>query len=475
MATPGGFRSSVFFLVVLLQVLSAASAAAGSFWSVKYLPGFSGPLPFELETGYVGVGDSEEVQMFYYFVKSQGNPRTDPLMTWYIGGPGCSALCGFALEIGPLNFKIEPYNGSLPQLILNPHTWTKKANILFIDTPVGTGFSYAQTPRGLKKGDVLQIEQNHQFLRKWLADHPEFIRNPFYVGGGSYSGMIVPSLTQAISEGNSHGFPIINLQGYIEGNPFSVHKTNDNYKIPYAHRMSFISDELYESLKSSCKGEYLNVDPTNVECIKHVSAYQKCVSRINTGNILKPHCEDATKVTEAATFNDARRSLYNASEQQFLSPGVLPSIPLECDEYAFYLSYYWANDDRVRKALHIREGTIGEWFRCQSTKDYQYDFVSMVPYHMNLSSKGYKSLIFSGDHDMEVPILDTEAWIKSLNYPLIDEWRPWFNEEDQILGYTRTYANNMTFVSIKGGGHTPQTMQNQSGIMFSRWIAGDPL
>ena len=86
------------------------------------------------------------------------------------------------------------------------------------------------------------------------------------------------------------------------------------------------------------------------------------------------------------------------------------------------------------ECIFFLQGTIGEWFRCQSTKDYQYDFISMVPYHMNLSSKGYKSLIFSGDHDMEVPILDTEAWIKSLNYPLIDEWRPWFNEEDQILG-----------------------------------------
>lgn len=35
---------------------------------------------------------------------------------------------------------------------------------------------------------------------------------------------------------------------------------------------------------------------------------------------------------------------------------------------------------------------------------------------------------------MMVPILDTEAWIKSLNYSIVDEWRPWFDDEDQVLG-----------------------------------------
>ncbi|XP_022982507.1 serine carboxypeptidase-like 7 isoform X3 [Cucurbita maxima] len=467
MATFGGFRSYVCFLVLIFQVLSAA--AAGSFWSVKYLPGFAGPLPFELETGYVGVGDSEEVQVFYYFVKSQGNPQTDPLMTWLIGGPGCSALSGFAVEIGPVNFKIEPYNGSTPQLILNPHSWTKKASILFIDMPVGTGFSYARTPQGLKKGDLLQVQQNHQFLRKWLTDHPEFIPNPFYVGGDSYSGIIIPPLTQAISEGNKHLFPAINLQGYIEGNPFSVRRTVNNYRVHYAHKMSLVSDELYESLKTSCKGEFESIDPINLECIKHVSTYKKCVSRISLACIMCPYCTDASRAPEN-TFG-GQRSLYDTSQNLFLAPRVLPPLSLDCDEYKYYLSYYWANDNQVRKALHIREGTVGEWFRCESKKDYQFDITNVLPYHVNLSSKDYRSLIFSGDHDMMVPILDTEAWIKSLNYSIVDEWRPWFDDEDQVLGYTRTFANNMTFATIKGGGHTPQTMQYQTSIMFNRWMA----
>lgn len=137
MATPVFRWSVVFFFFPVLLFLVVSSAAAASSWTVKYLPGFPGPLPFELETGfvllpflvvlcvkwvlvsvvckvlwkwnrYVGVGDSEEVQQFYYFVKSQGNPKTDPLMTWFTGGPGCSALCGLAFEVGntPSSFSL---------------------------------------------------------------------------------------------------------------------------------------------------------------------------------------------------------------------------------------------------------------------------------------------------------------------------------------------------------------------------------
>ncbi|EOA30599.1 hypothetical protein CARUB_v10013730mg [Capsella rubella] len=433
------YFSVLFLLLLLISFYSECTCSASI---VKFLPGFDGPLPFELETGYIGVGEEEEVQLFYYFIKSERNPEEDPLLLWLSGGPGCSSISGLLYENGPMTVKHEVYNGTLPSLVSATYSWTKISSIIYLDQPVGTGFSYSRTQLVNKASDTGEVKRIHEFLHKWLGKHQEFLSNPFYAGGDSYSGLIIPALVQEISKGNYICCkPPINLKGYVLGNPVTEYEIEQNHRIPYAHGMALISDELYESMKRICKGEYINVDPRNAECLKLVEEYQKCIGRINLPLIITPLCEKT-------------------------SP--------DCYEYRYFLTAYWANDERVQKSLFVKKGSIGEWVRCYLDIPYTRDIKSSVPYHMNNSIDGYPSLIYSGDHDMVVPFLGTQAWIRSLNYSLIDDWRPWMIG-DQIAGYTRTYANKMTLATIKGGGHTAEYKPEESYIMFQRWISGQPL
>ncbi|KAM4097848.1 hypothetical protein ACJW30_07G032700 [Castanea mollissima] len=98
-------------LLLLVLLVAAASASSNTSKIVTTLPGYTGELPFTLETRYIGVGDNETVQLFYYFVESQRSSSRDPLVLWMSGGPGCSGLAGIFFESGnearivPINLK----------------------------------------------------------------------------------------------------------------------------------------------------------------------------------------------------------------------------------------------------------------------------------------------------------------------------------------------------------------------------------
>ncbi|CAK8574991.1 unnamed protein product [Lathyrus sativus] len=433
---------------------------------VEYLPGFQGPLPFELETGYVGLGendDDDDMQVFYYFVKSENNPQKDPLMLWLSGGPGCSSLSGLVYEIGPIAFEIKKYNGSIPSLISRPHSLTKISNIVFPDLPLGTGFSYAKNVNS-HRSDSKMVHHVHQFLRKWLIDHPEFISNEFYLGGDSYSGIPIPAVAQEISNGNDkHLQPLINLQGYILGDPITTRKEK-NYQIPYARGMGLISNELFESLQQNCEREYVDVDSENRLCLRDLQSYRQCFVGIRYDNILDRFCKDDSDLW--------RRSLIEESKESLSYQPIVPDI--KCQIYKEYLNKKWADEELVRKALHVREGTVGKWTRCYRYH-YKCDISNSFEFHVNLSKKGFRSLIYNGDHDAVVPFLSTEAWIKNLNYSIVDDWRSWL-VKDQVAGYTRTYSNRMTFATVKGSGHiTFDYTPEQSFVLLYRWMSNIPL
>ncbi|XP_052136211.1 serine carboxypeptidase-like 7 isoform X2 [Oryza glaberrima] len=428
-----------------------ASSAAAAGVAVASLPGFDGPLPFSLETGYVEVNESTGVRLFYYFVQSEKDPNVDPLLLWLSGGPGCSSLSGLTHEIGPFQFAAKRYySGGLPKIIYQPETWTKE---------------------GSKTSDTKTVKQLVIFLRKWLHDHPQFLLNPLYIGGDSYSGYIVPTLALAIDESNDSGDkPILNLMGYVAGNPRTERQFDEGGKIPFLHGMGLISNELYEHAKETCRGKY-NA-PGNARCEQSMKVIHDCTKDINMLHVLEPFCDVGSPGihNNEATDGMIRLMLESASAAND------DIIEFKCRKASYVVLKIWANDKTVRESLGVHKGTVGEWIRCNFDVDYIADVYSTVEYHLTLMRKGYRALIYSGDHDCQVPFTGTQAWIRFLNLSVVDDWRPWY-AAGQVAGFTRSYANNnLIYATVKGAGHTaPEYKPKECLEMFARWISGNTL
>ncbi|KAL6843503.1 hypothetical protein ACP4OV_026565 [Aristida adscensionis] len=433
--------------VLLLPQLPVSGAAAAA-TVVTHLPGFEGPLPFYLETGYVSVEEETGTELFYYFVESERDPATDPVLLWLCGGPRCSAFNALVYGVGPLDFVVKPYDGTVPQLVYKPDSWTQSASVLFVDSPVGAGFSYACDPKGYDVGDISSSMTMHTFVRKverltrnkltrrgWFDYHPQYLSNPFYVGGDSYAGKVVPLIVQYISEGiEEMQYPLINLKGYIVGNPVTGNKIDYNSKIPYSHSFGIISDQLYEAAVTNCEGDYAN--PRNKLCADVVQRIDDLMSEVYDESILDNICPSGR-----------RRAL----AEEYYELGHRPDEPpFSCFiQYRHYLSYFWGNNNETQAALGVKKGTVREWLRCKRASfPYTFDLLNSIDHNFNLTTRGYRALVYSGDHDLSVPFLGTQAWIRSFKFSISDDWRAW-HFGGQAAGFTITYVNNLTFATVK--------------------------
>ncbi|TVU25634.1 hypothetical protein EJB05_28138 [Eragrostis curvula] len=488
---------------------------------IASLPGFDGVPPFHLETGYVSVDEENGAELFYYFVESEGNPGQDPVLLWLTGGDRCSVLSALAFEIGPFKFVEEPYNGGVPRLMYNPYSWTKVASILFVDWPVGAGFSFSRNPIGydVGLGDVPATLQLKKFLYKWFIEHPDYLANPFYIGADSYAGKIAPFLAEKISEGvfllyspfrlisDFYGFPGLLLLGSVADALFQISKldsgpnlnyrsyhesldTNpcnpvtgelfdNNSRVPFAHGFGIISDQFYETITRHCQGEDYT-HPKKAFCVEALDAFNYVVdNEISKPHVLYPKCSYASPKSNNGT---AYRNILMEETEPLYNPPPRPAI--NCMVYKNYLSYFWANSDVTRDALGIKKGTVKEWVRCHTSglPSTKHDIKSSIDYHRNVTMKGYRSLVYSGDHDIVVPFLGTQTWVRLLNFTRVDDWRAW-HVDGQSAGFTISYSNNMTFTTIKvtthlclGGGHTaPEYQPERCFAMIQRWISDKPL
>ena len=107
-----------------------------------------------------------------------------------------------------------------PTLVQNPYAWTKVANMLWLEQPVGVGFSYCQNNNCTCDYEGCSFDVDaYGFFVNFLKAYPELSKLDFHISGESYGGVYVPYIANAVLTGNAGGKnPTINLKGILIGN-----------------------------------------------------------------------------------------------------------------------------------------------------------------------------------------------------------------------------------------------------------------
>ena len=119
---------------------------------------------------HIGVNSEHHGNLFFWHFQNRHIANRQRTVIWLNGGPGCSSMDGALMEVGPYRLKDNEH------LVYNDGAWDEFANLLFIDNPVGTGFSYVDTDSYLHE---LTEMANHMviFLEKFFDMFPEYQEN----------------------------------------------------------------------------------------------------------------------------------------------------------------------------------------------------------------------------------------------------------------------------------------------------------
>jgi len=163
----------------------------------------------ESYSGFITADRTNNGNMFFWFFPAAENPETAPVVIWLQGGPGGSSMFGLLKLHGPILTGTDE-NGSFG-VRDNPYSWHRKHNMLYIDNPVGAGFSFSNKLPETQD----EVSQNlYNMLQQWYKMFPMYQSNPFYPFGESYAGKFVPSIAKKIHEENQNPSNIrINLAG----------------------------------------------------------------------------------------------------------------------------------------------------------------------------------------------------------------------------------------------------------------------
>ncbi|XP_039001515.1 serine carboxypeptidase-like 44 [Hibiscus syriacus] len=419
-------------------------------------------------SGYIDVDPNAGRSYFYYFVEAENDPLNRPLTVWLNGGPGCSSVGDSFVGAGPF---ITTNNAR--GLKRNPHAWNRVSNMLFIDSPVGSGWSYSNTWSDYLAGDSSTNDDLVTFIRKWFERFPIFKYRELYLGGIGYAGHFVPNLAKTLlRENNETRKYEFNVKGIALSNPVLRLKLD-----LLAEHELYVSkgkspNKLYQQVLKHCNG--INEDnysddiiPWSKLCQLPMSKSLMVAFNVSSLSEAKKRQFDLRRTQCDGKIED----LNSGKEVTKIDDGVDMCLPLRTD--------FYFNIPEVQKTFRgNRTNSRFHWKGCFQQSGLNYSIfdkdMDMLPTLKEILLQSVPVTIFSGDEDGIIPMTGTLKHVKKLAKVMklnLTRNETWLHEKEEG-GWVYSYENNLlTFMSVKGANHhVPMSKPSEALFIFTNYV-----
>lgn len=422
-------------LVTLLSSMDTTEAA-----SRKFSNGW-GPEKSKQVSGYLDVNQGQ-AHIFFWMFESRGNPATDPLVLWMTGGPGCSSEMAVFYEQGP--YRIDKH----AQVTINPHAWNEYASVIFVDQPVGTGFSYADNDDEYVHNEKQVGEDMYEFMQAFYEEMPQFKKNAFFVTGESYAGHYVPAVSNRIFMGNQNkeGF-IIPLRGLAIGNGMVNAQIQYRDYVRYVAKKKLITDpkvlsQIQRKTDWCEKMLKWKLPMSEAICNSVISTIQANWGNLNVYDT-REKCEHGPLCYD-----------FSGLDKLLQKPDVLESLGVHADKVT--------------------------WTEC-STKVYSYLeedwFTPCDAYLPPMLEAGISHLIYSGVEDFICNYLGGHDWSSHMPWSQQDKYNSEAMQDWKVGGHVAgrfKSAGPLTFLEVDGAGHmVPMNQPEHALAMLKAFMNGN--
>ncbi|BES89977.1 Carboxypeptidase [Nesidiocoris tenuis] len=391
-------------------------------------------------SGFLTVEKKYDSNIFFWYFPSEKDPENAPVVLWLQGGPGASSIYSVFEEHGP--FYLKPRKG----LRMRKHYWSQVVNIIYMDNPVGTGFSFTKSEKGYARNEVDVGNNLYEALRQFFILFPKLQKNDFFAAGESYAGKYVPAVAYAIHEKNPTAKMKINLKGIAIGNGFCDPPHMLKYG-DYLYQIGLVDSHGRDQLKAE---------------------EQKIVELADQGKYVQAFLTFDAMLN--GDFTRYKTLFYNLTRFESYFNYLQSEVKPIHGDFVQYL-----NKHAVRRSLHVGNMTFNV-----DSKVAAYlvnDIMQSVKLWLQTLIENYRVLFYSGQLDIIVAYPLTVNFLQTLHWSGADEYKtavrkPWY-VGTELAGYSKT-VKGLTEVLVRNAGHAVSLDQPKYGLeLISRFVSNE--